>query len=297
MEKLAQTPLRPTISYWIKAYFLLAKPGIIIGNALTAAGGFALAAKGSFNFLLFLATLEGLSLIIASACVLNNIIDRKQDCLMKRTQNRPLPSGIITPRSAFLYALLLGIAGALLLLIFTNLLTLAVALVGFGVYVGVYSVLKYITVHGTLIGSIAGAVPPVVGYTAVSGHFDGAALILFLMIVCWQMPHFFAIAIYRLEDYAAASIPVYPIKRGMGKTKVQILLYTIGFLLVTALLPLLGYVGKGFLLIMGLVSIGWLYLALQGWTAKNNQKWARKVFFYSLFIVMAFCLIVPFTTN
>ncbi len=182
----------------IKSYVLLVKPGIVMGNAITAAGGFALASNGFFYLPLFLATLVGLSLIVASGCAFNNYIDREADQKMTRTQNRPLATGSIPVRTAVTIAVILGLLGAFLLALFVNLLSLCIALIGFTVYVLFYSVLKYRTTHATLIGSIAGAVPPVVGYCAVTHHLDTGALLLFLMMALWQMPHFFAIAIYRL---------------------------------------------------------------------------------------------------
>ena len=166
-----------------KAYLMLMKPGIIMGNVITAAGGFALGSKGTFDFGLFLAALLGLSLIIGSACAFNNYIDRTADQKMKRTQNRPLAKGTISLQSATLFAIFLFLSGILVLTLFVNLLTLAIALIGFAVYVFFYSFLKYRSTHATLIGSIAGATPPALGYCAASNHFDMGALLLFAVIV------------------------------------------------------------------------------------------------------------------
>jgi len=192
-------------------YYLLLKPGIIFGNLVTLAAGFLLASKGNVNFGLFAATVFGLSLVIASACVFNNYIDRFIDQNMERTKNRPLATGVIKVRDAILFGVLLGIAGNLTLLMYTNGLTVAVANVGFFVYVFLYSFLKSRTVYSTLIGSVSGAIPPVVGYCAVSNQFDFAAGILFMMMIFWQMPHFFAIALWHFDDYAKAGIPVLPV--------------------------------------------------------------------------------------
>ena len=192
---------------WSKTYCLLTKPRIIMGNIITASAGFALASRGSINFLLLLVTFIGLALVIASACVFNNYIDRNADKKMERTKNRPLATGLISPRRAITFALLLGLLGTFLLAFFVNPLTAALALFGFFVYVILYSFSKYYSIHGTLIGSVAGAMPPVIGYCAAANRFDMGALILFAMITIWQMPHFFSIAIYQLKDYAAASYP------------------------------------------------------------------------------------------
>ncbi len=203
----------------IKTYTTLTKPGIIFGNAVTATAGFALASKGHVDFLLFCAMLVGLSLVIGSACVWNNYIDRGMDEKMVRTRNRALVKGVIPVPYALCFAMVLSFFGIGLLALTTNLLTVSIAACGFFIYVVLYGISKYRTSLGTLIGSIAGAVPPVVGYTAVTGCVDLAALLLFLIVVFWQMPHFFAIAMYRLEDYTAASIPVLPVSKGIYTAK------------------------------------------------------------------------------
>ncbi len=217
--------MEASLSSMPRAFLLLTKPGIIAGNALTAAAGFALGSSHLFQPWLFLAALAGLSLIIGSACVLNNYIDRKADQKMERTKTRALAVGTISTRHALLFSLILGVSGTLILFFFVNLLSAAAALFGFIAYIGIYSFSKYHTVHGTLIGSLAGAVPPIVGYTAASNRFDLIAIIFFTMLVFWQMPHFYAIAIYRLKEYQAASIPVLPAKRGIQAAKIQMILY------------------------------------------------------------------------
>lgn len=290
MEKIAKL----TLTNHLKNFLAVTKPGIIMGNALTAVGGFALAAKGAFDSWLFIAMLEGLAFIIASACVFNNVIDRELDKKMTRTQNRPLPRGAISPKVALVFAFLLGIMGVLVLGLYTNLLTLTVALTGLVVYVFIYSFSKYKTSYGTLIGSIAGAVPPVVGYTAVSQRIDLAAIILFLMIALWQMPHFYAIAIFRLEDYEKGSIPVLPLKRGMLTTKIQMVFYCLAFMMASTLLAFFDYAGPLYFLIMSLCGLAWLILSIQGLTCKNDKKWARKMFFFSLVIVIALCTLTSF---
>jgi len=284
-----------TLPFSLKAYLILTKPGIIMGNVITATGGFALAARGQFDFWLFLAMLEGLALIVASACVFNNYIDREADKKMARTRNRPLVKGTISATTALIYATLLGLFGIFILAKFTNLLALAVALTGFVVYVALYSFVKYRTVHGTLIGSIAGAAPPVVGYTAVTGCFDLAALIIFAIIVMWQMPHFYAIAIYRVEDYAAASIPILPIKKGMRATKIQMLIYVVTFMIVSCMLSFFSFTNMIYLIVSILVGMTWLTLSVKGFRCKCDQSWARMMFMFSLVVVMAQSIVIPFS--
>jgi protoheme IX farnesyltransferase len=276
----------------LRQYYQLTKPGIIYGNAITAAAGFVLASKGQIDWRLFLATLVGLSLIIASACVFNNIMDRHADKMMARTRNRPLVKGTISVQNARIFAVLLGILGALTLAFLTNLLTLAIALAGFAVYLFGYTIWKYRTHYGTLIGSVAGAVPPVVGYCAVSGRIDACALIIFAMIVLWQMPHFFAIAMFRQDDYSAASIPVLPITKGSRVTKIQMLLYVVAFTVAATMLFLLGYTGYVYLAVSLLLGLAWFMLSLKGFKCDNDKIWARQMFRFSLVAVTTLCIMI-----
>ena len=285
----------PSYSYTAKSYCLLMKPGIIFGNLITTAGGFALASKGALHGGLFFATLLGLSLVIGSACAFNNYIDREADAQMARTKNRPLVRGDVSPKGALAFAAVLGFAGSGVLIALTNFLTLCIALFGFLVYVLLYSFSKYHSIHGTLIGSIAGAVPPVVGYCALSNSLDVAAWILFGIIVAWQMPHFFAIAIYRLKDYEKAGIPVLPLQKGMLRTKVEMILYVIAFTAVSTLLTVCGYTGKGYLVIALALGILWLALGLQGLMRSDDIRWARKMFLFSLVVITFQFISIPFS--
>ncbi len=275
-------------------YYLITKPGIILGNLVTVAAGFLLASKGTFNFWLFLATLLGLTLIIASACVFNNYIDREIDKKMERTKNRPLATGIISKNKALLFGTLLALAGAWSLYRFTNILTLMVTAVGFFTYVFLYSMWKGRTIYGTAIGSISGATPPVIGYCAVSGQFDAGAMVLFAMMIFWQMPHFFSIAMYHFDDYAAANIPVLPIKKGIDKTKRRMVLYIVCFLFATPLLTIFGYTGYLYFAAAAVLGVLWLALCLRGYKREDTERWACQMFRLSLIIITALCLVIPF---
>lgn len=265
-----------------------------MGNLVTVAAGFFLGTRGQFDIWLFLATLLGITLIMASACVFNNYIDRNVDKKMKRTKNRALVTGLINGRHALLFATVMGVLGCLVLLAFTNLLTFVVAGVGFFVYVILYSFWKCRTVYGTAIGSIAGAVPPVIGYCAASNQFDLAAGILFAMMVLWQMPHFFAIALFHFEDYKRAGIPVLPISRGILRTKVHMVLYIIAFIPVAILLTLFGYTGYMFLIVTTCLGLAWLALSIKGFSCDNNKIWGQQMFRLSLVIITVLCIVIPF---
>ena len=276
----------------IKTYYSLTKPGIIMGNIITTVAGFAVASRGHIDSWLFLATLVGLSCIIASACVCNNYIDRYSDAKMARTKNRALVKGLVSGYNALFFATILGACGTFILAFYTNLLTTGIALTGFFVYVILYSGLKQRSMYATLIGSIAGAVPPVVGYCAVTGRLDIAALLLFAIVALWQMPHFFAIAMYRLDDYVAAAIPVLPVVKGIHATKIQMLLYIIAFSIVTLMPTFFGYTGYIYLAIAALLGFSWLWLCLQGFVSRNNTLWARKMFLFSLIVVMVLSITI-----
>lgn len=275
-------------------YYLLTKPKIVLGNLVTVAAGFLLASKGDIKPWLFFATLIGIALIMASACIFNNYIDRQIDRKMKRTKNRPLALGLISVRNAIILGGVIGFIGFADLYLYSNLLTVFVAAIGFFVYVVLYSSWKSRTIHGTAIGSIAGAVPPVIGYCAVSNQFDVGALVLFLMMVLWQMPHFFSIAVYHFDDYLAAKIPVLPIEKGIHQTKLHMILYIPAFIAVSALLTFFGYTGYIYLYVTLFVGFIWLALCFKGFTSKNDRRWAQHMFRISLLTITAICFIIPF---
>jgi protoheme IX farnesyltransferase len=274
-------------------YYLMTKPGIILGNLFTVAAGFLLASKGQLFFGSFFATMMGLTFIIASACVFNNYIDRKVDKKMERTKNRPLVKGLISGRNALVFATILGIVGHLILFLFTNLLTVCVAALGFFVYVVLYSIWKCHTIYGTAIGSVAGAVPPVVGYCAVSNQFDLGAFILFMMLILWQMPHFFSIAMYNLEDYTAAKIPVLPVIKGIFRTKIHMVLYILAFIPVAMMLTYFEYTGYIYLFITVAIGIAWLGLCIKGFNNTNHHLWGQQMFRVSLVMISAICIAIP----
>jgi len=264
-----------------KTYIQLTKPGIVMGNAITAAAGFALASKGHFAHH-FLAMMIGISLIVASSCVFNNFFDRIVDQKMNRTKDRALAKGSISTSNALIFATLLGLSGALILGLWTNLLTLCIALFGMMIYLGIYTPIKYRTWMGTLVGSIAGGIPPLVGYTASANRLDLGALLIFLLVTLWQMPHFFAIAIYRMNDFTAASIPVLPIQKGILTTKVHMLCYILAFWVVALMLTFFGYTGYMYMIAAAIFGLIWLVLCIRGFRAKNDLVWARKMFIFSV---------------
>ncbi|MEY4475727.1 MAG: hypothetical protein RL248_1494 [Pseudomonadota bacterium] len=282
----------------IKQYLQVTKPGIIFGNLISVVGGFLLASKGVIDCPLFLATLIGVSLVVASGCVFNNYIDRDIDGIMERTKNRVLVKGLIDPKVSLIYASVLGIAGMLLLYVVANPLAMWLAVIGFVIYVGVYSLyIKRKSVYGTLIGSLSGAAPPVIGYCAVTGQLDMGALILLLIFSLWQMPHSYAIAIFRFKDYQAANIPVLPVIKGISVTKNHIILYILAFMVATLMLTLSGYAGYKYLVVAAAVSVWWLGMALRGYKATNDSVWARKLFVFSIIAITSLSVMMSVDFN
>ncbi|HEX6416566.1 MAG TPA: heme o synthase [Candidatus Saccharimonadales bacterium] len=276
----------------IKAYYRLTKPGIIYGNGMMALAGFLFASGGKIQIPLMFALLVGIGLVIASACALNNYIDRGIDSKMARTKKRAIPTGVISGKSAIIFAVVLGVIGFGLLIVFTNWATVLLGAIAYFTYIVLYGYTKRTSVYSTLVGSISGAVPPAAGYVAVTGSFDMAALLLFLIMTFWQMPHFYAIGMYRRKDYASADLPILPVKKGMQATKVQILAYIPAFVAAACLLTLYGYASIVFLVGMTLLGGIWFYKGVQGFKAKDDEKWARMMFFFSLKVLLGFAFLL-----
>lgn len=283
----------PSFRDTLTRYYSLTKPGVLYGNVLTAAAGFLLASRGQVDLWLFAALVVGTTLVIASACVLNNVLDRDIDGVMDRTRKRATVTGSIGVRPAVVFSVVLGVAGMAMLVAWTNWLVVAVGLGGFVVYVVLYGMLsKRLSIHGTLVGSVSGAAPILAGYVAVSGVVDVGAVLVFLAVFLWQMPEFYSIAIYRHEEYARAGVPVISVVRSMRNTKIQILAYTVAFVVSTLLLPVFGYVGIVYTVVMGAVGAYWTWLGITGLRADDDDRWARQMFRFSLVAVLALCLMV-----
>ena len=272
-----------------RRYLSVTKPGIIMGNLISVAGGFLLASRGDIDPWLMVVTLIGLSLVVASGCAINNVIDRDIDVAMARTRTRVTVTGEMSAFAALSHGVLLGVVGFGLLIAYTTQAAVFFAAFGYVIYVGVYSLyMKRNSVYGTFVGSLSGAVPPVVGYCAVTGQFDIGALILLVMFSLWQMPHSYAIAIFRFKDYQAAGIPVLPVAQGIDKAKRHIVLYIAVYALVVMLLPISGYTGAAFMAVACITSFWWLLMALRGYRRNVNlTSWARQVFAFSIINITA----------
>jgi heme o synthase len=239
----------------MRDYLELTKPKVVALILFTAVIGMFLAvpAVPPLDALLF-GTL-GIGLAAASAAAVNHLVDRHVDAKMARTRMRPLPTGHLDAPQVLVFALVLGCIAMIILTAFVNLLTAALTLVSLIGYAVIYTMyLKRATPQNIVIGGAAGAAPPVLGWTAVTGTLDPHALLLFLIIFAWTPPHFWALAIHRRDDYAEADIPMLPVTHGIEYTGLQILLYTV-ILLVVSVLPWLtgmsGYLYLGAALVLG----------------------------------------------
>lgn len=270
----------------------MTKPGIVRGNMLTVIAGFLLASRGHIDIWAFIGVVLGTALVIASACVVNNYIDRHIDKKMERTKKRALVTGSVSLKNATIYAVVLGLVGFALLILLTNILTFLVGLVAYVFYVVVYGLAKRASYHGTLVGTIPGALPPVAGYVAVTGSIDSAAVILFFILVFWQMPHFYAIAIYRRKEYEAAGIPVISLIKGIPATKRAIMWYILAFAISALCLAVAGYVGLIYFFTMITVSAVWFVLGMKGLKKTSSDDWAKMMFRYSLIVTLVFSVLI-----
>lgn len=276
----------------LKLYYQLTKPGIIYGNTLAAVAGVLFASRGTINAGILLGLVIGLALVIGSACVFNNIIDRKIDKKMSRTKKRALVTGEISVKSAQIYGTILGVIGFALLLLTTNWLAAALGAFAMIFYLFAYGYAKRKSIHGTLVGAVPGAIPPVAGYVAVTGNIDLAAWLIFLVLITWQLPHFYSIAVYRRKEYEAADIPILSVKKGLVVTKRQIITYIFLFIVATMLLTYFSYTGLIFAGIMLAMGLFWMKQAIEGLNTKDSEKWARGMFSFSLRVLLAFCILL-----
>lgn len=277
----------------LKDYYALTKPGIIRGNLFTAIAGFIFASGLAIDITTLVGIVTGTALVIASACVCNNYLDRTIDAKMARTKDRASVRGSISAKHGLLFAAILLLFGILILFIYTNVLTASIGIVGFISYVFVYGYAKRQSPIGTLVGTVPGATPIVAGYTSVTGHIDLIACLLFAVLVAWQMAHFYAIAVYRLDEYKAAQLPVLPAVRGIAATKQETMVY-VGLFAWTGLLLSLAAKEVVLGVTIILMSGWWLQAAIRSKVKKDD--WARPVFIRSLVVITLFSLFLSTTS-
>lgn len=265
-------------------YLALTKPAITRMCLITTGGGFLLAPRpeGELSLWVFFAAILGTALAVGSANALNMWWERGPDQLMARTKHRPMAAGRLSSRAGLIFGAALGVLGLVVLLLGTNLLTAALGAFALVSYVAVYTPLKYRTPAALVIGAVPGAMPPLMGWTAVTGQLDAAGMTLFGILLIWQIPHFLAIALYRKKDYARAGIKVVPVVRGDLVAKRQAVAWTTALLPLSLLLTPLGVTGTFYFVVALVAGLGFLVWSLTGLRADAGPKWARGFFFASL---------------
>lgn len=263
-------------------YFELCKPKVVMLMILTSIVGMCLAPSTSFPVIPLLLGNLGIALVAGAAATLNHVADQHIDKLMGRTQNRPIVLGRITTKNSIIFAAVLSALGMFILLYFVNPLTAILtflSLIGYAVFYTLY--LKHATPQNIVIGGIAGAIPPMLGWTAVTGSISAEACLLVLIIYVWTPPHFWALAIYRLEDYAKAKVPMLPTTHGVKFTKLNIMLYTILLICVTTLPYIISMSGVIYLVGVSLANLVFLYHVLRLYFSEDKQQ-AIRTFRYSI---------------
>jgi protoheme IX farnesyltransferase len=283
---MATTAINTVRAGW-RDYLELCKPNVVALIVFTAVVGMLLAAPGLVPLDTFVFGTLGIGLAAGSAAAINHVVDRKIDAIMGRTRGRPLPQGAVSTRDALLFALVIGAMAMAILGLLVNGLTALLtflSLIGYAVIYTMY--LKRATPQNIVIGGAAGAAPPVLGWTAVTGSVDPGALLLFLIIFTWTPPHFWALAIHRAEEYRKVDMPMLPVTHGADFTRLQILLYTV-LLLVVTLLPY-GYGMSGGLYLGGalVLGLGFLYYAVRLYRA-DDERMPMRTFGYSIVYLMA----------
>jgi protoheme IX farnesyltransferase len=272
-------------------YLSLMKVGITVANLMATFAGFWVACHGNPDPGLLVWTLLGTALVVASGATLNNYVDRDIDHRMERTRHRAVASGKVPPSHALAMGLALGAAGFAILSLLVNWVAAVCALVGWVMYAYIYTVwLKRTTSLSTVLGGIAGAMPPLVGYAGANGGMlDTCAWALFFTFFLWQPPHFLPLAMRRCDDYRAAGIPMLPVVRGFAATKRQILLYAAAMWPVSLLPYALGYENLAYLVVMFLLGLGFVVEAVRGMNTEDDIHWANRLFRYSLVYLTGLC--------
>jgi protoheme IX farnesyltransferase len=263
-------------------YVALTKPRIMILLLVTTLAAMLIAAPGQVSPWIIVVTLIGGALASGSASAINQVLERDIDAVMARTRRRPVAAGRVAPPSAFAFATLLAFAAFALLSVFVNLLTAVLAIAGLVFYVLVYTVwLKRITPQNIVIGGAAGAVPPLVGWAAATGRIELPAAVLFLIVFFWTPPHFWALSLYRREDYARAGVPMLPVVAGEETTRRQILMYSAVLVLVSLFLHPVAGLGVLYIAVAGVSGAVFLALAVRVWMEKTPKS-AVRLFGYSV---------------
>jgi len=292
LEATSALPTTTSFGKKIRAYYDITKPKVVALLVLTALVGMSLSVPGAIPWQILLPSMLGIGLLSSAAAAINHIVDEKIDAIMGRTHNRPLPNQVITSQNAIFFAAFLAIAGFILLYALVNPLTAWLTFAGLVGYSFIYTLyLKRATPQNITIGGLAGAIPPLLGWTAMTNEVHPHALLLVLLIFTWTPPHFWALAIHRQKEYAKVNIPMMPVTHGINFTKTQILLYTV-LLFVVGLLPYL--VGmSNWLYLIGAVVLNLVFFAY-AWKLKFNadENTAMDTFKFSIIHLMVLFVVL-----
>ena len=284
-----------TLTYWpatalaygrnkVKAYVALTKPRIMILLLFTALCAMDVAQGRWPGLGVSLYTVVGLGLASGAGAAINMWYDRDIDAVMNRTKGRPLPAGEVSPLGTFIFGIALEVGSMAVLAARVNVLTAALSLVGFLYYVVIYTMwLKRRTPQNIVIGGGAGAFPPLIGWTAVTGHVSLGAVWLFLIVLWWTPPHFWSLALYKNDDYVRARVPMMPVVRGARSTKRQSVAYTLLLLATSLTLPLFAHVSIVYEIVVALVGAVFFFYTVKMWRESDQEfVWTKRTFFASL---------------
>lgn len=269
----------------LRSYYVLCKPNVVYMMLICALVGMLLAEESVTSVTNIVVALIGIALCSGSAAAINQVIDRKADAAMTRTDQRPLPQGELSATHASSFAFVIGVVGALVLYLYINTLTMILTIASLIGYAFIYTVyLKRATPQNIVIGGLAGAAPPLLGWAAISNTIDPYALLLVLIIFVWTPPHFWALAIYRKDEYAKESIPMLPVTHGVAFTKLQIVLYTI-ILFIVSILPYIVLMSGGIYLISAVIlSSMFMYYSIRLYFSSDDEI-AMKTFNFSIYYI------------
>ena len=269
----------------LRSYYLLCKPNVVYMMLICALVGMLLAEDSVSSITTIMVALLGIALCSGSAAAINQVIDRNADAAMTRTDQRPIPQGDLSAFHASTFALVIGVLGALILYFYINTLTMILTLASLIGYAFIYTVyLKRATPQNIVIGGLAGAAPPLLGWSAISNTIDPYALLLVLIIFVWTPPHFWALAIYRKDEYAKESIPMLPVTHGVAFTKLQIVLYTI-ILFIVSVLPYIVLM-SGFVYLISAITLSslFMYYSIKLYFSDDDAV-AMKTFNFSIYYI------------
>ncbi len=269
----------------LKSYYQLCKPNVVYMMLICAFVGMLLAEQNVSSYSYLFVSLVGIALCAASAAAVNQVVDRDADASMTRTDQRPLPKGELTVMHASIFAFVIGLLGALILYFYVNVLTMMLTIGSLIGYAFIYTIyLKRATPQNIVIGGLAGAAPPLLGWSSISNTIDPYALLLVLIIFVWTPPHFWALAIYRKDEYAKESIPMMPVTHGVAFTKLQIVLYTIILFIVSVLPYVVLMSGVIYLVSALMLSTLFLYYSINLFYSDDDED-AMKTFQFSIYYI------------